>query len=140
MSPAFVRISRQRDRIGGQALAEFALVLPLLLLLLMGLIDLGRITFTYIALEDAAQEGAIYAAHEPTDESAIIDRVKTSSNHGEVVGATVTVTCTTSPAPGTVTVTASHDIAILTPIGSEIFGGTFHLSATFIGTNFKGAC
>lgn len=133
--------ARRSDHARGQALVELALVLPLLLLMFMGLVDIGRIVFTYIALEDAVQEGALYASYEPVPASAIIARVRTSSNHAEVTGATVPApVCTTSPAPGTVTVTASYNLPLLTPVGSQLFGGSIQLSATFIGTNFRGTC
>jgi hypothetical protein len=42
----------------GQSLLEFALVLPLLLVLVMGLFDLGRAIFYYSVLNNAAREGA----------------------------------------------------------------------------------
>jgi Flp pilus assembly protein TadG len=131
--------ARARGR--GQALVELTLVLPLLLLMLMGVVDVGRIVFTYLALEDAVQEGALYASYEPAQASAIVARVRSSSNHAEVVGATVPVpVCATTPAPGTVSVTATYDLPLLTPVGSQLFGGSIHLSATFIATNFKGSC
>ena len=46
----------------GQSLMELALSMTVLLILLAGVVDLGRAFFTYIALRDAAQEGASYAA------------------------------------------------------------------------------
>lgn len=49
---------RQRERRKGQALVEFALVIPLFLLLLVGLFDLGRAVFAYNTLTNAAREGA----------------------------------------------------------------------------------
>lgn len=136
----FVRAPRPRTQDRGQSLVELALVLPILLLLLAGVIDVGRILFTYIALTDAAQEGAIFAAHEPTSSGTIVDRVRTSSNHGEVTSASVLVACTASPAPGTVSVTVSHRLSLLTPVVSQILGGTVELSATVTGTNFKATC
>ncbi len=54
-----------RDRKHGQAsqaLIEFALVSPVLLLLLFGIIDLGRAVFYYDTLSHAAREGARTAA------------------------------------------------------------------------------
>jgi Flp pilus assembly protein TadG len=41
----------------GQALTEFALILPVLLLLLFGLLDFGRAIYAYNALANAAREG-----------------------------------------------------------------------------------
>jgi Flp pilus assembly protein TadG len=46
----------------GQALVEFALVLPIFLLLLFGLIDVGRLVYTWNALNQAAREGARYGS------------------------------------------------------------------------------
>lgn len=43
---------------GGQSLVEFALVLPIFLLLLFGLIDIGRYVYTANAVNQAAREGA----------------------------------------------------------------------------------
>src|SRR6187401_3174558 len=48
--------STRRDR--GQALMEFALVIPLFLLLMVALFDLGRAVFAYNTLTNAAREGA----------------------------------------------------------------------------------
>jgi Flp pilus assembly protein TadG len=46
---------------GGQALIEFALVLPLLLLVITGLFDLARATWQENTLAYAAREGTRYA-------------------------------------------------------------------------------
>lgn len=45
----------------GQSLIEFALLLPLLLLLIMGLFDLGRAIFYYSILNTAVREGTRFA-------------------------------------------------------------------------------
>lgn len=42
----------------GQSLVEFALVLPVLLLILMGVFDLGRAIYAFNAVSNAAREGA----------------------------------------------------------------------------------
>jgi hypothetical protein len=44
-------------RIHGQALVEFALILPVLLLILFGTVDAGRLIFAYNAVSNAAREG-----------------------------------------------------------------------------------
>jgi Flp pilus assembly protein TadG len=51
----------------GQSLVELAMSLMFLLILVAGVVDLGRAFFTYIALRDAAQEGAAYASVARTD-------------------------------------------------------------------------
>jgi len=47
-----------RARTGGQALAELAIVIPILILLVMVLVDLGRTVFAYNAITNGAREGA----------------------------------------------------------------------------------
>jgi Flp pilus assembly protein TadG len=46
----------------GQALVEFALVFPLMMLLLIGFVDLARGVYAYNTLANAAREGARVAA------------------------------------------------------------------------------
>jgi len=59
---------------------EFSFSLVILLILLAGLVDLGRALFTYMALRDAAQEGALYGSYNPTDTSGIQSRIGNNSN------------------------------------------------------------
>lgn len=51
----------QDGRGRGQALAEFALVAPLLFLLILGTIEAGRFVFFYELMNNATREGARYA-------------------------------------------------------------------------------
>jgi Flp pilus assembly protein TadG len=52
-------LGRRRGARGrGQALVEFALVIPLFLLLLVAIFDLGRAVFAWNTLSNAAREGA----------------------------------------------------------------------------------
>ena len=51
--------SRRRSR--GQALVEFALVLPVLLILLMVLIEVARLFSAWLIVENSAREAARYA-------------------------------------------------------------------------------
>lgn len=54
-------LSGVRRRDGGQALVEFALVAPILLFLLLGIVDLARAWNVYQVLTDAGREGTRYA-------------------------------------------------------------------------------
>ena len=64
----------QRNRAGrdrGQATVEFALVLPLLVLCIAGLVWVGNLMVTQVRLEHAAREGARAAAVEPEQAAAV---------------------------------------------------------------------
>src|SRR2546422_8062605 len=50
----------------GQSITEFALVLPLLLVLVGGIVDFGLIFFIGQVIQNAAREGARIAATTPT--------------------------------------------------------------------------
>ncbi|MBN1666242.1 MAG: pilus assembly protein [Anaerolineales bacterium] len=70
----------------GQSMVELAISLTFLFILLAGVVDLGRAFFTYIALRDAAQEGASYATvvrdsyNDPMACNAIEARARSTSN------------------------------------------------------------
>jgi Flp pilus assembly protein TadG len=49
---------RRRESDGGQELVEYAIVFPVLMLLVLGIIELGRIMYSYSAISNAAREGA----------------------------------------------------------------------------------
>lgn len=58
------RASR-RPRSAGQSLAEFALTMPMALLMVLFGLDLGRVFLGWVALNQAAREAANYAAMNP---------------------------------------------------------------------------
>ena len=72
------RLHRNLEK--GQSLTEFGLSVVILLILLAGTVDAGRAFFTYMALRDAVQEGALWGSYNPTETNLIIDRVRRASN------------------------------------------------------------
>ena len=54
-----------KNTISGQSLVEFALTLPLLLVMVMGLFDIGRAVFYYAVLNTAVREGSRFAVVQP---------------------------------------------------------------------------
>ena len=55
------RLRRRRDELG-QSLAEFAIVLPVFLLIVFGMIDVGRVIWATDDITNAAREAARYAS------------------------------------------------------------------------------
>ena len=58
-------LHRHRPRTRGQAMVEFAIILPVLALLLVMAVDFGRVFFGWVALNNMARAGANYAALNP---------------------------------------------------------------------------
>jgi Flp pilus assembly protein TadG len=109
-------VRRRTDE--GAAAVEMALLLPILLIIVFGIIDFGRAYNTQIALTQGAREGvrglALGTTTDPT--------AKTTSAAYPVTG--ITVSWTTCPAVPTstsvATVTATKQFSYITPI-SGIF-------------------
>ena len=94
-----------------------ALILPILLILLMGLLDLGRLYFAYVAVTDAAGEGAAQAAINPTDGDAIFQRAQFASGGLVVLEAGSVITaCETVSAGYPITVTVDYTHTLATPV------------------------
>lgn len=107
---------------GGAAAVEFALVLPLLLLLITGTIDFARAYNAHISLSGAAREGARVLALGTGDPVQTTKDAAPSLPAGEV-----TVTTTACPNPGDpARVEASYQFSYITPISGlmELFGGS----------------
>jgi Flp pilus assembly protein TadG len=49
----------------GQSMAEFALVMPVLLMIVLGTLDLGRLFYSYVTITSAARVAANYAGANP---------------------------------------------------------------------------
>jgi Flp pilus assembly protein TadG len=99
-----------------------AITITFLMILLAGTIDLGRAFFTWLAMRDAAQEGASYGSIEPTDVDGIQRRVW--DNLGQVINDPVTnvlVNVTTTPCP-------QHNIQV------DVDYLTFPITVPFLGT------
>ncbi len=58
----------------GQSLVEFALVLPILMFIFAGAVDMGRLFYAFVAVDNAAREGAMFGSRNP------ICATSTSSN------------------------------------------------------------
>ena len=66
----------------GQSLVEFSISLTFMLILLSGVVYLGIGLFYYIAMRDAAQEGALYGSMNPADSAGIQTRAVDASGPG----------------------------------------------------------
>jgi Flp pilus assembly pilin Flp len=97
MSYVEERVRRNQD---GAALVEFALVLPLVLLLLMGMLDLGKAFNYWIDETHLAHSGARYAAvnRNPGPGASLQESIKSQADTPELEGALEV--CITFPGAG----------------------------------------
>ena len=78
-----MRLTNRGHRSRGQALAEFAIVLPIFLFLMLALLDAARAVFVYNGLTNAAREGARLAIVNQ-DPNLVGERIQKSLFGGEV--------------------------------------------------------
>ena len=119
-----------RHRDDGAAAVELALVLPLLLLLLFGIVDFGLMLNSQIVVTSAAREGArayVFTGSETTAKARV---ASASSNLSGTVNATVTP-CT----GGQVTVVTTYEYSFVTPLSAVagFFDGDLDDTVTLTG-------
>jgi hypothetical protein len=77
-----VNVRRRTDRSRGQALVETALLLPILLILLLGAIDFGRLFFGWVNLHGTTRIAANFASthpgtlNDPDDQDALVSLIE----------------------------------------------------------------
>jgi hypothetical protein len=123
-----IRLIRRSDR--GASLIETALVLPLLLLLVGGIVDFGFAFNNYITITNAAREGARYASRFPNDADGILNAAKQEATNFGVILTDDEITISPDPPGGagtTITVTIEHDYETL--LGGIIRINTITISA-----------
>jgi Flp pilus assembly protein TadG len=112
--------ARCRDR--GAAAVEFALLLPLLLLLVFGIIDFGRAINAQITLTQAARTGARLAA---LGQPNVVSATQAAATGLSPVGVAVTACPSGATQTTAAAVTASYSFSFVTPVGAiaGFFGG-----------------
>ncbi len=136
-----LRARPRPDRRAGQSLAEFAITLPLLLLLVLFGVDFGRVFLGWVTLTNAVREGANYAAINPTAWGATPNLVAQAEFRGLILAETTDINCTMpgivpSPSfpngtgigsPAMVSITCQFPV--ITPIISLLVGGNVSITA-----------
>ncbi|HEU5213841.1 MAG TPA: TadE family protein [Gaiellaceae bacterium] len=122
-----IHIGNQR----GQTMTEFALVMPILLFLLLGIIQFGIVFNNYVTLTDAVRAGArkgAVARRLPNPSGAVQTQVRNSATDLNQKNLSVTVTSTFA-AGSDVTVTATYPYSI-SLLGLVVKSGSLHSTTT----------
>ena len=93
----------------GSSLVECALLLPVLILLLLGSVDLGRAWYISLEVASAAEAGALYGVQNPTDTAGMmaaaaldapdISNLSTSASYGTQCSDGTSITASNQPVP-----------------------------------------
>jgi Flp pilus assembly protein TadG len=122
-----------------------AIVSMFLLVLLLGIVDVGRAITTNISVRDAVQEGAMYGAYTAAVTTADIDaRIRAAVSEPDLSAATISVYCESDPRDlkdGTrIRVEMVYDVDLITPIVGPALGGTITLQPSAEADRFHDTC
>lgn len=118
----------------GQSMVEAAIVLPIFLLVLLGILDFGWILSNQLMVNNGSRDGArlaIVKSDDPNMITLVTDRVHT--NPGLQSLSDVTVTVTKDPTGTDIRVTVVKKVQVLTPLaGVFAQGQVLDLTATTV--------
>jgi Flp pilus assembly protein TadG len=109
----------------GQAAVEFALVLPIFIILVFGIMEFSRLWETVSVLTSAAREGARVAAVTAPDVTAATNAAQNILTAGNITGATITVAGPNASDEVIVTVSMTY-----TPLTGNIVPGVGSMTLT----------
>lgn len=130
---ALIRIGtalRRKDQ-EGQALVELALIVPILLLLVLGIFEFGRLLNAYMTVQHAAREGARLGTLGATDEE-----IRTLVHSTAVTLDPSRLTVGVAPAygartPGTImTVSVTYHFEVMVPFIDVVLGAWVPISSS----------
>jgi TadE-like protein len=84
----------------GQVMIEFALVLPVIVLLLLGAMDLARAVYAYGVIADAARDGARWGSVDPKNWDEVTRRAKAKTASLDPSQIVVGIECPPNGPPG----------------------------------------
>lgn len=104
----------------GQAVVEFALVLPIFLMLIFGVIEMSRVGYSYVTLNNAVRSGARIASLGGVD-SDIRSTIASSAPlfNSNLISIQITPNDSSRHSGSSVTISASYPVTLSTPILSQ---------------------
>jgi len=121
----------KRER--GQSLVEFALSFGLLMIIMLGVLDLGRAFHAAMVMTNAAREGAYYGAMHPADTDGIVAHVIQEAQDSGILLGGAGVTVSSSGVSGTpLVVTVEYQFPMLSFATLGTFAITLQRSAQMV--------
>ncbi|HZK25526.1 MAG TPA: TadE/TadG family type IV pilus assembly protein [Oscillospiraceae bacterium] len=104
----------------GQAIVESAIVLPIILLLLLGMVEVGRVCNAYLVVTQAARHGARYGAVGANDVE-IADRIASVVTPLNPTDLTITITPAGARHTGEdLQIQVSYPVQLITPLAGRV--------------------
>ncbi|WP_188207729.1 TadE/TadG family type IV pilus assembly protein [Alkalibacillus aidingensis] len=114
----------------GQSLVEFALIIPLLMIMLVGVFDVGRMLYTYTGMHFTAQETVRLGGFGyPDDEIISFAKDNFRTGDGELLEVNVSPDSGERKPGEYVTVTLDYSITPFTPFAKYVFSDSIQMSA-----------
>ncbi len=112
----------------GQSIVELALLLPVILMLLLGIVEFGRVYGSYMIITNASRQGARAGAVGANDAD-VIQIVKDNASTLDQAALDPVPTRVESDDVVTITVTVTYDVQIYAPFIGSITGNPIRLEA-----------
>lgn len=123
----------------GQSMVEFALIVPLFLLLMFAIVDFGMGFYSWITVTNAAREGARIGAV-GKDSATITQHVKDTARSLKDINSNLTISVSNAQGSsgGTVGVTVNYKYTLITPLSGLmhlVSGGSMGPNINFSSTS-----
>jgi hypothetical protein len=111
------RAPRQHQR--GQSLVEFAMVLPVFMLIVLAILDFGRVVYASHVVANCACEGARFGKVHPSDTAGIITVAR---DRGIGLDRTQITATVSYPTDTTIRVDVQYTFRLITPLIASVLG------------------
>ena len=140
ITPKWFRLRKARKAEKGQAMVELALVLPVLLLILLGIIEFGHIFYSYLVIQNATRDGARHGVvwdsgnnryvTNPEVVTLVKDKTTVLQKHDTNLTVNITPTTESTKATGNkFEVNINYNVPLFTPFWDNILPNPFPISA-----------
>ena len=115
----------------GQSIVELAILLPVLVMIMLGILQLGLVFNAYTMISNGAREGARTAAVGGDDSAVLVSTGANTSNlNADKLAVTITPSAGSRVSGDAVVVNISYDVDVIVPLIGGIIGNPIELNAS----------
>ena len=121
---------QKQKHLHGQSLMEMALIIPILLVLIIGALEFGRLFFSKVVITNAAREGAYYLSIHPSDYASGTNAVQTEASNSGIPDVSVVITPKNCCSQGQYSIEVTVETNVQNILILGFLGNAFSLTAT----------